>query len=272
MTKKSSKFVNIIKGQIKMNRTKYTEEEIKAENKAREELAYTQIKEYIIKQQNRFIGACGYNFKRIVYQCTKHNNKYLNNDKSNLIKYLTIPTQILKKLAGHYVHTSRQSLKRIPVSPIIERLKKEKVLDTISYNADNHRAICYVLPVNHKAIVLERINALQKKNNQNIKTTQVITKSETIKSTESKSSIQANSNYMKKFNELEFDKMKKYLIQAYINDLITYNDIIRFTKIIGIEKINIQDNNKSNRNIKVYNQIYDVLKSRGYNMTGISRL
>lgn len=255
-----------------MNRTKYTEEEIKAENKAREELAYTHIKEYIIKQQNRFIGACGYNFKRIVYQCTKHNNKYLNNDKSNLIKYLTIPTQILKKLAGHYVHTSRQSLKRIPVSPIIERLKKEKVLDTISYNADNHRAICYVLPVNHKAIVLERINALQKKNNQNIKTTQVITKSETIKSTESKASTQANSNYMKKFNGIEFDKMKKYLIQSYINDLITYNDIIRFTKIIGIEKINIQDNNKSNRNIKAYNQIYDVLKSRGYDMTGISRL
>ena len=75
-----------------MNRTKYTEEELKAENKAREELAYTQIKKYIINQQNRFIGACGYNYKRRIYQCTKHNNKYLNNDKSNIIKYLTIPT------------------------------------------------------------------------------------------------------------------------------------------------------------------------------------
>ena len=257
-----------------MNRTKYTEEEIKAENKAREELAYTQIKKYIINQQNRFIGACGYNYKRIIYQCTKHNNKYLNNDKSNIIKYLTIPPEILKKLAGHYVHTSRKSYKRIQLTPIIERLKKENVLDTISYNADNHRATCYILPVSHKAIVLERINALQKKNNQNNKTTQVkvITKSETIKSTESKASTQANSNYMKKFNGMEFDKMKKYLIQAYINDLITYNDIIRFTKVIGIEKINIQDNNKSNRNIKAYNQIYDVLKSRGYDLAGISRL
>lgn len=177
-------------------------------------------------------------------------------------------------MAGHYVHTSRKSYKRIPLTPIIERLKKEKVLDTISYNADNHRATCYVLPVNHKAIVLDRINSLQKKNNQNIKTTQVkvITKSETIKSTESKASTQSNSNYMKKFNEMEFDKMKKYLIQAYINDLITYSDIIRFTKVIGIEKINVQDNNKSNRNIKAYNQIYDVLKSRGYDMTGIIRL
>ena len=31
-------------------------------------------------------------------------------------------------------------------------------------------------------------------------------------------------------------------------------------------------NEKSNRNIKAYNQIYDVLKSRGYDMTSISRL
>ena len=249
-----------------MNRTKYTEEEIIAENKAREELAYTHIKEYIIKQQNRFIGACGYNYKRIVYQCTKHNNKYLTNDNSNLIKYLTIPTQILQKLAGHYVHTSRKSYKRIPISPIIERLKKEKVLDTISYNADNHRATCYVLPVNHKAIVLERINTLQDKIQKKEQITQQIKKPDTNTQSESKTTTP------KKFNGLEFDQMKKYLIQAYIKDLITYNDLIRFSKVMGIDKINIQDNNKSIRNLTAYNKIYDVLKSRGYDMIGIIRL
>lgn len=247
-----------------MNRTKYTEEEIAAENKAREELAYTQIKDYIIKQQNRYIGACGYNYKRIVYQCTKYNNTYLNNNKSNLIKYLTIPTQTLKHLAGFYVHTSRKSLKRIPISPIIERLKKEKVLDTISYNADNHRATCYILPVDHKAVVLERINVLQKKTKK--ETSTQTTKIETT--SENKSSNTQD----KKFNIQQSAQMRDYIYDAYLKNLITYNDTIQFCNIFTSEKVYLDDNHMTSRNVDVYNQFFDVLKSRGYDMSGIIRL
>ena len=56
-------------------------------------------------------------------------------------------------------------------------------------------------------------------------------------------------------------QMIGFSILLALSLIVTYNDIIRFKKVIGIKKINIQDNNKSNRNIKAYNQIYDVLNN-----------
>lgn len=100
-----------------MNRSKYTPEQVQAENEARIELAYDRIKSYIINQQNRFLGACDYSIKRIKSQCNPcyKTNRYLDNPNSHVRKYLGIPSQTLKDMAGFYVRTSRtESKKRIP--------------------------------------------------------------------------------------------------------------------------------------------------------------
>lgn len=97
-----------------MKISKYTPEQIEAENKAREQLAYDNIKSYIIQQQNRFLGACGYSIRRIKAQCNPchSTNRYLSNPNSHVRKYLGIPSQTLKDIAGFYLRTSRSETKR----------------------------------------------------------------------------------------------------------------------------------------------------------------
>lgn len=74
-------------------KSKYTTtEEILAENEAREIAAYNAVKGYITNRQNRFIGACGYSINRIKAQCAVYHNHYLNDTRTNVRKYLTIPT------------------------------------------------------------------------------------------------------------------------------------------------------------------------------------
>lgn len=228
-----------------MNRSKYTDADIMAENQARNELAYQKIKEYIISKQNRFIGACGYNLKRIIAQSKPHGNQYLDKPNSYIVQYLTIPTQTLKGLAGWYIHSTRQGhAKRIPIKPIIERLIQEGIINPLKYSANAHRAVCYALRIASISKLKDRVSEVQGKS----------------KKGELQTKQQPKERY--KLSGLQYDKLRKSLISCYANKKLTYEDVMSFASRFGM-KLNLTYESIE-RNEVVYKQWLDAIEKLGY--------
>lgn len=161
-----------------MKKSIFTSSQIAEENAAREELAYNRIKDYITTRQQRFVGACGYNVKRILSQCNPcwNANGYLQNEKSAIREYLSIPSQTLKNLAGWYIRTSRKDApKRVSYLMIIERLEKEGLVHVIYGDRKTHRANVYALNIHNK----KRIVELCRKNDESKNEKQILKKEET---------------------------------------------------------------------------------------------
>lgn len=199
-----------------MNRSKYTDADIMAENQARNELAYHKIKEYIISKQNRFIGACGYNLKRIIAQSKPNGNQYLDKPNSNIVKYLTIPTQTLKGLAGWYIHSTRQGhAKRIPIKPIIDRLTQEGIINPLKYSANAHRAVCYALNVESISKLRDRIKGIQH-------------------SEAEKMPMKQEQKHKRELSGKEYTALKQALISCYEENKLAYEDVMSFADRLGI--------------------------------------
>ena len=167
-----------------MKKSIFTSSQIDEENAAREELAYNRIKDYITTRQKRFIGACGYNAKRILSQCNPFwkSNGYLQNEKSAIREYLSIPSQTLKNLAGWYIRTSRKDApKRVSYLKIIERLEKEGFVHVIYGDRKTHRANVYALNIHNKKRIVELC-----RNNDKSKTEKKILKKDETKMTSEK--------------------------------------------------------------------------------------
>lgn len=74
-----------------------------------------------------------------------------------------------------------------------------------------------------------------------------------------------------KLSTIEITSLRNEIYNAYINRSLSYDDLVKFSKIISDEPVYIDRYIQTSNNI-VYNKIFDKLKSKGYDMNGLQRM
>ena len=74
-----------------------------------------------------------------------------------------------------------------------------------------------------------------------------------------------------KLTTIEIASLRNEIYNAYINRSLSYDDLVKFSKIISDEPVYIDRYIHPINNI-VYNKIFDKLKSKGYDMNGLQRM
>ena len=83
--------------------------------------------------------------------------------------------------------------------------------------------------------------------------------------------VKNTSNTEKAENTIEIASLRNEIYNAYINRSLSYDDLVKFSKIISDEPVYIDRYIHLSNNI-VYNKIFDKLKSKGYDMNGLKRM
>lgn len=80
-----------------------------------------------------------------------------------------------------------------------------------------------------------------------------------------------NTENTEKISTIEIATLRNEIYNAYINRSLSYDDLVKFSKIISDEPVYIDRYNHPSNNI-VYNKIFDKLKSKGYDMNELQRM
>lgn len=70
---------------------------------------------------------------------------------------------------------------------------------------------------------------------------------------------------------IETASLRNEIYNAYINQSLSYDDVVKFSKIITDESVYLDKHNHTTNPV-VYNRIYDKLNTKGYDMNGMKRM